>query len=46
MLISMRCEITVNAHARIPFLARDEKNDSDYMVFFSSFSRAENPSLV
>ena len=29
----MRCENTVDAHARVPFSARAEKNDSDYMGF-------------
>ena len=27
----LRCENTVDAHARVPFSARDERNDSDYM---------------
>jgi len=29
----LRCENTVDAHARVPFSAQDEKNDSDYMDF-------------
>ena len=29
----LRCENTVDAHARVPFSARDEKNDSDYIDF-------------
>ena len=27
------CENTIDAHARVPFSARDEKDDSDYMDF-------------
>ena len=38
----LRCENTVDAHARVHFSARDEKNDSDYMAFFSHFGLAEN----
>ena len=29
----MRCKNTVDAHARVPFSAQAEKNDSDYMDF-------------
>ena len=31
----LRCENTVDAHARVPFSARDENNDSDYMDFLA-----------
>ena len=42
----LRCKNTVDAHARVPFPARDEKNDNDYMEFFSLFGRAENRSPI
>ena len=29
----LRCENTVDAHARVPFFGPGEKNDSDYMDF-------------
>ena len=29
----LRCENTVDAHACVPFSARNEKHDSDYMDF-------------
>ena len=29
----LRCENTIDTHARAPFSARAEKNDSDYMDF-------------
>ena len=31
------------AHARVPFSARAEKHDSDYIEFFSPFARAQKP---
>ena len=35
----LRCENTVDAHARVPFSARDEKHDSDYMDFSARLAR-------
>ena len=35
----LKCENTVDAHARIPFSARDGKNDSNYMDFLAHLAR-------
>ena len=35
----LRCKNAVDAHARLPFSARDGKSDSDYMDFSARLAR-------